>query len=99
MLAACELMKVAHVEAVVAVAIERQQLLDLGDGGALRRGRLASPIEQALIAVTLEFSRIRRMLRGLYPRMSAAWSQVSLPARARTMTSWTFMARSTALRG
>jgi hypothetical protein len=38
---------------------------------------------------------VRRMLRALRPKISAAWIQVSRPASACTMTSRTFMARST----
>src|SRR6266536_119011 len=37
---------------------------------------------------------MRRMLRGLRPRISATCSHVSAPLRPRTMTSWTRMARS-----
>src|ERR1700756_779569 len=55
------------------------------------------PVErqQPLEPSCSNFHRIRRMLWGLRPRMSAAWSHVSWPVRARTMTSCTFMARST----
>src|SRR5439155_11147060 len=35
-------------------------------------------------------------LRGSIPKMSAACSQLSAPLNARMMTSWTFIARSTA---
>src|SRR5438093_8767913 len=41
-------------------------------------------------------ARHRRRLRGSIPRMSAACSQLSAPLNARMMTSWTFIARSTA---
>src|SRR5260370_21098087 len=41
-------------------------------------------------------ARQRRRLRGSIPRMSAACSQVRAPLNARMITSWTFIARSTA---
>jgi hypothetical protein len=40
-----ELMEVADVEAVGAVALESEHPLDLGDGGALGRGRAPAAIE------------------------------------------------------
>jgi hypothetical protein len=49
-----ELMEVADIEALVAIAIEGEQPLDVGHGRPLGRGRLAAPIEQPVIAVVLE---------------------------------------------
>src|SRR5262245_59212814 len=53
-LAAGELVEVADVEALVAVAVEREQALHLGHGGGLGGGDAAAAIEQPVIASLLE---------------------------------------------
>ena len=53
-LPARQLMEMADVEALVAVAIQGQQALDLRDRRPLGRRRLPAAIEQAVIAVALE---------------------------------------------
>ena len=53
-LPAGELMKVADVEALIAIPVQGEQVLDLRERGPLGRRRLASTIEQAVIAVMLE---------------------------------------------
>ena len=45
--------EVPDVEARVAVPVEAQHALDLGDGRPAGRGGLPAPIEQAVIAVAL----------------------------------------------
>ena len=49
-----ELVKVSDVEALVAVAIELQHALQLGDGRSLGRRGLAAAIEQAVISEVLQ---------------------------------------------
>ena len=49
-----ELVKVADVEPLVSIAIERQHALDLDDRRPLRRRRVPAPIEQAVIADVLQ---------------------------------------------
>jgi len=53
-LPAGELMKVADVEALIAIPVKGEQVLDLRERGPLGRRRLASTIEQAVIAEVLE---------------------------------------------
>jgi hypothetical protein len=53
-LPARELVEVADVEPLIAVAIEREQALDLDHGSPLRRGHLPPAIEQPVIAVVLQ---------------------------------------------
>src|SRR6185312_6072172 len=54
MLAPGELVEVADIEPLIAVAVEREQALDLAHGGPLRRGHLPAAIEQSVIAVVLQ---------------------------------------------
>jgi hypothetical protein len=49
-----ELVEMPHIEPLVAVAVEREQALDLGHGGPLGRGHLTAAIEQPVIAVALQ---------------------------------------------
>ncbi len=53
-LAAGELVEVAHIEPLIAVAVQGQEALDLGHRRPLGRGRLAAAIEQAVIAMVLQ---------------------------------------------
>ena len=53
-LPAGELVEVAHIEPLVALAVEGQQALHFGHRGPLGRGRPAAAIEQAVIAAVLE---------------------------------------------
>jgi hypothetical protein len=53
-LAPCELMKVPDVEALVMVAVQRQEPLHLVHGRALLRGRAAPPIVEIVHAVAFE---------------------------------------------
>src|SRR6185503_1510333 len=48
------LVEVADIEPLIAVAVEREQALDLAHGGPLRRGHLPAAIEQSVIAVVLQ---------------------------------------------
>jgi len=53
-LPAGELVEVPHVEALVAIAVELEPALDLGDGCPFRRRRLPAAIEESLIAEVLQ---------------------------------------------
>src|SRR6185436_20535069 len=52
-LAPGELVEMADVEPEIALAIEGQQALDLGDGGALRRRRLTAPVQEPVVTIVL----------------------------------------------
>ena len=49
-LASRQLVKVADIEALIPLAIQREQALDVGDGGALGRGNLPAPVQEPLVA-------------------------------------------------
>ena len=49
-LAPRQLVKVADVEALISLAIQREQALDVRDGGPLGRGNLPAPVQEPLVA-------------------------------------------------
>src|SRR4029453_13674710 len=53
-LAPGELVEMVDVEPEIALAIEGQQALDLGDGGALRRRRLTAPVQEPVVTIVLQ---------------------------------------------
>jgi hypothetical protein len=72
------------IEALIAVAVEREQALDLAHGGSLGRGHLTAAID--VIAVALQLPAQPADAAGARPRISAAWIRVSCPSKARMMT-------------
>jgi hypothetical protein len=85
-LALGEAMKVAHVPAEVPLSIQPQDAGDLGCR-RLARGWPCRRSYKASCPPASYRARQRRRLRGSIPRMSAACNQLSVPARARQMTS------------
>jgi hypothetical protein len=96
MLPARELVEVADVEPLIAVAVEREPALDLAHGGPLRRGHLPAAIEQPVIAVALQLPSQAPDAAGAAAQDLGRPDPGQLAIQARMMTSWTFMARSTA---